>query len=51
MTVKGLTIPEAADPWGTSSSIAKALKGMVVAYCPQDPESSWRKLTLFPTHS
>jgi hypothetical protein len=40
MTVKGFTIPEAADPCGTSSPIAKALKGMVVAYCPHDPESS-----------
>lgn len=34
MTVNGFTIPEAADPCGTSSPIAKALKGMVVAYCP-----------------
>jgi len=37
MTVKGLTIPEAADVKSTSSSIAKDVSGEANEYYPQVP--------------
>ena len=47
ITVKGLTIPDAAEETGTSFYISKVVKGLVTAYWHQEP--FWEvKQTLFP---